>query len=186
MASEFAAANVTAALRTILQDALDVSLPGKRVGTGFPSTDADTPVTILLYQATPNAGARTIDFPPRRPEQLGRHSTVLALDLHYLMLLGGPPLSYTPEKLLTLVLRAFERTPLITRALIERAMVQNGDTLPHGIQREPQEAIRIQQTHLGLDDLSRIWSMFAPAPYVLSVGYTCTAVMVDLADAAPT
>jgi hypothetical protein len=169
----------------MIQDALDEDMPGTRVSVGAPraGTDGEASVHLLLYQATRNAAFRNIDFPPRRPERPAR--AAVALDLHYLVCLGGTPAGFMPEQLLAVVARAIERHPVITPATIERTLSQNENLQGGPELRAAMDAARVQPANLTLEDLAKIWTMLSPAPFALTLGYSCGPVMIDVSAPPP-
>lgn len=185
MSNHLAPATVTAALKQLLQDALDADVPGAKAQVGRPEASGDdaTPlVNIFLYQATPNAAARNSHMPARRGDGRMSGPSAVALDLHYLISFIGTASGYGPELLLGTVARALEHKPVITRAAIEKAIDENPGVLDATDLHRASETVRIHQGSLTLDDLSKLWSVLFQVPYVLSVAYTCSPVLIETAQ----
>jgi hypothetical protein len=184
MSNYLAIATVTATLRRNLQAAISVDVPGTTVGTGRPDgTDNGVPdagVNIFLYQVTPNPGWRNADLPTRDSDgSLGRRPQV-ALDLHYLMSFYGDEPKLEPQRLLGSVARTLQAHPVLTREMIQDTLQDPlfnflaGSDLADSV-----ESVKFTPSFLSLEELSKLWSVFPQAPYVLSVGYQGTVVLIE-------
>jgi hypothetical protein len=184
MSNYLAIATVTATLRRNLQAAIDVDVPGSTVGTGRPDgTDNGVPeigVNLFLYQVTPNPGWRNADLPTRDPDgSLGQRPQV-ALDLHYLLSFHGDESKLEPQRLLGSAARTLQAHPVLTREMIQDTLEDPlfsflaGSDLADSV-----ESVKFTPSFLSLEELSKLWSVFPQAPYVLSVGYQGTVVLIE-------
>ena len=93
MSNALAIATVTAALRRVLQDAVNADVAGAKVTTLRPDslTNANPPagVNIFLYQVSPNPALRNTDLPGRSANGTTVHRPRAYLDLHYLISFYG-------------------------------------------------------------------------------------------------
>jgi hypothetical protein len=183
VANHLAVATITAALRQTIQDALDADVPGAKAQVGRPDAangqDAAPVVNLFLYQVAPNAAGRNAHLPSRGDNGRSRGAAAVALDLHYLISFYGASKSYDAERLLGSVTRVLEHSPLITRALIEKIVGDDPDTLGKSDLARAPEVARAHPLHLGLDELSKLWSVLFQVPYALSIAYRLGAVVVE-------
>jgi hypothetical protein len=183
MSNFLAVATVTATLRSILANALaeDHYAADVQVTTLRPDLVENDPLTagvnIYLYQATPDAYARNDDLPTRRPD--GRVMTrrpSAAVDLHYLLSFYGNESQLLPQRLLGSVVRTLHAQPILSAAEIE-AVVASTSFLTGSDLASAVERVRFTPVALSLEDLSKLWSVFYQAKYVLSVAYQASLVL---------
>ena len=184
MSNYLAIATVTATLRRNLQAAIDVDVPGATVGTGRPAaTENGVPengVNVFLYQVTPNSGWRNADLPTRDPQGSLIMRPQVALDLHYLMSFYGDEPKLEPQRLLGSVARTLQAHPVLTREMIQDTLEDPlfnflaGSDLADSV-----ESVKFTPSVLSLEELSKLWSVFPQASYVLSVAYQGTVVLIE-------
>jgi hypothetical protein len=175
---------VTATLRRNLQAAIDVDVPGSTVGTGRPDgTDNGVPengVNLFLYQVTPNPGWRNADLPTRDSDGSLDRRPQVALDLHYLLSFHGDESKLEPQRLLGSAARTLQAHPVLTREMIQDTLEDPlfnflaGSDLADSV-----ESVKFTPSFLSLEELSKLWSVFPQAHYVLSVGYQGTVVLIE-------
>jgi len=186
MSNHLAVAVVTAALKQMVQDALDEDVPGAKARVGRPDAadaDAQPTVNLFLYHVMANPRARNNHLPSRKPDGDRRGPSVVAIDLYYLVSFYGPPSEYAPERLLATVARALEHRPIITRSIIEKAIEEAGGMLDDADLHRAPESVRLTPTGLSLDELSKLWSVLLQVPYVLSLAYKCESLLIETKEA---
>lgn len=184
MSNHLAVATVTAALRQAVQDALNEAVSGAQAQVGRPKAGADDEdgapvVNLFLYQVASNPARHNNHLPSRTGDGRTRGPSVVALDLHYLLSFYGVADTYGPEVLLGAVTRALEHRPIISRELIEKAIEESGAVLDDTDLHRAGERVRITPVNLGIDDLSKLWSVMFQVPYVLSTAYRCSTVLIE-------
>ncbi|MBM4319240.1 MAG: DUF4255 domain-containing protein [Deltaproteobacteria bacterium] len=186
MSNHLAVAAVTATLRNVLQGALDselseLSASVTHVRPNAPSTELPTTgVNVFLYQVTPNAAARNLDLPTRRRDGTLLQRPCAALDLHFLLSFYGIEAQLEPQRLLGVTVRTLHARPVLERADIE-ATVSNAafSFVSSADLAQAPELVRFTPAALSLEDLSKLWSVFFQTPYVLSVAYQASVVLLE-------
>ncbi len=181
MSNYLAVATVTKALVQMLDTAVKAAVGGAGVVTKRPDvTTADKTVDLFLYQVTPNAALRNSDLPTRNA--LGQVITrpTCALDLHYLISFYGDGDSYASQRMLGAVVTALLAEPGLTRErILSVSKDDNNDNMSGSDLAAAVEQVKFTQQALTLEELSRIWSIFYQVPYVLSVAYTASVVIIE-------
>jgi hypothetical protein len=190
MSNHQAIATVTAALRRNLQAAVDVDVPGAKVGTGRPegaeNGTTEAGVNLFLYQVAPNAAWRNADLPTRRGDGSLQARAQAALDLTYLLSFHGDELGLEAQLLLGSVVRRLHARPVLTRKMIQETLADPlfgflaGSDLAESV-----ESVKFTPVPLSLEDLSKLWSVFFQTPYALSLAYQGTVVLIE-GEAEPT
>lgn len=187
MSNHLAIATVTAALMRYLQSVVGAAV-GNAVVTAVrpdgPNSGAPaTGVNIFLYQATPNAAWRNQDLPTRRPDGSLAQRPQIALDLHYLLTFYGDEALLEPQRILGSTVAALHARPVLTREEIRSAVAAlpflSGSDLADEI-----ETVKFTPQPLTLEELSKLWSVLFQTPYVLSMAYDASVVLIA-ADGQP-
>jgi hypothetical protein len=181
MTSSFLApATVTAALASLLEAAIgrneSGAVPDARVTALAPNSDkfrADRPgVNIFLYRVTPGPTLRNNALPVRRPDGVLAPPSGVPLTLHYRFTFCGNEEQLEPQRLMGLCVRELSSNPRLSRRQVEEtirlpqyAFLRSSDLGDTG------DIVRLMMASPSLEDLSRIWSIFLPAEYRLSVVY---------------
>lgn len=179
MSNFLAVATVTATLQTLLTDAVAGHVPGSSATVARPeATVTGSTVTIYLYHVTPNSAWRNNDLPTRnRQGQLTRRPRI-ALDLHYLFSFFGTEADFVPQRLLGSVVSTLHARPLLSRSQIESVVAATPELTGSDLGSEV-ETVKFVPLSLNLEELSRLWSVFFQTPYVLSVAYLATTVLIE-------
>ncbi len=190
MSNFLAIATVTATLKQLVRDAVAV-VPGADVTTDRPNHNSNgTPaaaVNIFLYRVAPNAALRNDDVPTRDAAGRLARRPQTAIDLDYLLTFVGNEGELEPQRLLGTTVVALHSRPVLTRDAIADVIatapsVGPSDPRSHlgesNLDRQP-ELVRFSQLPLGLDDLSKLWSVFFQTPYSLSVAYEASVVLIE-------
>lgn len=186
MANHLAIATVTEALRQRILSVVEPVLPGVQVSAKRPeanSAQTDAQVLLFLYRATPNPALRNADLPTRAASGELRQRPCAALDLHYLLCFGGDDDQLIPQRMMGLVVGALHATPMLSPAEIRLAM-QGEAWLSSSNLADEIERVKFSPAALSLDDLSKLWSVFFQTPYLLSLAYEASVVLLE-ADLTP-
>jgi hypothetical protein len=186
MSNFLAIATVTATLSQVLQAAVGADVPGATVTTARPDNAGDgtpaTKVNIYLYQVTPNAAWRNADLPTRGPDGQLMQRPQVALDLHYLLTFYGNETELEPQRLLGAAVRTLHARPVLTRQMI-RDTVSSVPFLASSNLADSVELVKFTPIPLALEELSKLWSVFLQTPYVLSIAYQGTVVLIESEEA---
>jgi Pvc16 N-terminal domain len=180
MSNFLAVATVTEALRQFIARSLvpDITFAVEVLTQKPPAEPPPNPtITVFMYQVTPNAALRNQDAPTRGPDGTVLTKPQAAIDLHYLVSFYGNEAELEPQRLLGCVVRSMYEGPVLSRVDIDAAA-----QVPHLAGTDlaaSRQRVRFTPTHLDLDDLSRLWSMLFQTPYVLSVPYLASLVLLD-------
>jgi hypothetical protein len=187
MSNHLAIATVTGTLQQVLSGAAG-AVPGAKVSTLRPDGAApvarDPGINIFLYQVTPNAAYRNLDLPTRRPGGQIVQRPQAALTLHYLFSFYGDDNNLEPQRLLGAAVRQLHARPLLTQQDIVQTLANPpyDSLLATSNLAEQVDLVRFTPLGLSLEDLSKLWSIFFQSPYVLSVAYQGSAVLVETDD----
>jgi len=193
MGNYLAIASVTATLRYLFETQVRPDVQDVKVTTLRPDTaignNTDTRINIYLYQVTPNAAYRNMDLPTRRGDSTLIQRPQAALDLHYMISFYGDDNDLTSQRLLGSVVRTLHAYPVLTRQRVRDAISNlqqdtsvNLSYLSDSNLADEVELVKFSPLHLSLEELSKIWSVFYQIPYVLSVAYQGTVVLIDAED----
>ena len=199
MSNGLAIAAVTSTLRFVLDQALQHPHPGQvggaRVTTVRPDQLTDSSLTpgpsinVFLYQVTPNHAWNLADLPTRGPDGSLSQRPLAALDLQYLITCHGQDDSLDAQRLLGRTVTALAVTPVLTRDVVADAMdAYSAETettfLAEADLAAQVELVKMSPTPMSLEELSKLWSVMLQTPYLLSVTYTATVVLIE-ADVTP-
>ncbi|MGE2722348.1 DUF4255 domain-containing protein [Mycolicibacterium celeriflavum] len=199
MSNGLAIAGVTSALRFLLDRSLQQPHPGPvgggRVTTRHPRrlTEPDTTpepmLNVFLYQVTPNHAWNLADLPTRNGDGTLTRRPVAALDLHYLISCQGQDESLDAQRLLGRAVLALATTPVLTRDVLTDAIAayetDPETTFLTDVDLADQvELVKVSSTVMSADEMSKLWSVLLQTPYLLSVTYTATVVLIE-ADVTP-
>src|SRR6266702_1514348 len=189
MSNFLAIATVTATMKDLLETAAakDVTDHEVVVLTLRPdlakneAQDAKATINIYLYQVTPNAAWRNADVPTRRSDGSVLQRPMVALDLHYMISFYGAENEFVTQRLLGSAVRTLQAEPQLSRERIR--VVANGQPILQDSNLADQvELVKFSPLHLSLEELAKIWSVFYQIPYVLSVAYQGTVVLIESDD----
>ena len=176
-----------AAVTSMLAHVVNVTT-GADVKLGRPTVPADPQprkVQIFLYQVTPNAAWRNMDLPTR--DNAGQRVTQrpqIALDLHYLISFYGDEELLEPQLMMGAVMRDLHARAVLSHERMASIIANIGDAARKGIIQDSQidqsvEIVKLSPSVLTLDDMFKLWSVFSQTPYVLSVAYVATVVLIE-------
>ncbi|WP_030830725.1 DUF4255 domain-containing protein [Streptomyces hygroscopicus] len=180
MSNGLAFATVTQALALLiannLRPEIDIAVT---VDTRRPPAEPPTEPTInvFLYQVTPNASMRATDLPTRASDGTLLKRPAAAMDLHYLISAYGEESELVGQRLIGSVVRILHEIPVLPKDVIEEAARRpylTGSDLAESVQR-----VRFTPTQMDVDETSKLWGMLYQTPYVLSVCYQGSLVLVE-------
>ncbi|MGH9826371.1 MAG: DUF4255 domain-containing protein, partial [Blastocatellia bacterium] len=152
-------------------------------------TGAATPTVganLYLYQVTPNVAFRNSDLPTRNSNGDLVQRPGAALDLHYLFTFYGDDSKLEPQQVLGSVIRVLHAQPVITRtdiqAMIKSAAGGSLDPLTKSDLADSVELVKFTQLPLSLEELSKLWSVFYQIPYMLSLAFQASVVLIETSD----
>jgi hypothetical protein len=190
VSNSLAIATTTVVLEDIVQSGLG-GVTGAKVtnvrpdekDNGSPSPEAN----VFLYQILPNAALRNADLPTRTSNGDLRRRPQLALDLHYLLSFYGDEAILEPQRLLGGALSAIHARPLATADAIQAIVDASPGTDLTDPRRylggtdlgEQVDRVTFTPLALNLEELSKLWSTLFRVPYVLSVAYQASVVLVE-------
>lgn len=180
MSNGLAFATVTQALALLiannLRPEIDIAVT---VDTRRPPPEPPTEPTIniFLYQVTPNASMRATDLPTRASDGTLLKRPAAAMDLHYLISAYGEDSELVGQRLIGTVVRILHEIPVLPKDVIEEAARRSylaGSDLAESVQR-----VRFTPTQMDVDETSKLWGMLYQTPYVLSVCYQGSLVLIE-------
>lgn len=183
MSNYLGIAAVTATLQRTLQRAIQIDVDGARVTTTRPENTGGTPetgISLYLYHIKRNTAHGNADMPPRqrKGELLKRNQ--IPIDLYYLISFYGNEVELEPQRLLGSALKTLEdRAVLSSQIIRETVSDPSYPFLANSDLAEQIEMLREEFVYISTDELSKVWSVFLQTPYVLSVVYKITVVVLE-------
>jgi hypothetical protein len=184
MSNQLAIAAVTATLQRILQATVQEDVFGARVTAARPNTleggMMETGVNLYLYLITPNPAYSSNEQPVRRPNRDLVKRSLVASDLQFLFSFYGSDTEMEPQRLAGSVIRTFQNVYALTPEMIRETIADPTFGFLAGADLSEQiEPVRIVPTEISVENLSKIWSVFFQTPYVLSLTYKATVVLIE-------
>ncbi|MBG0746150.1 MAG: DUF4255 domain-containing protein [Planktothrix agardhii KL2] len=183
MSNYLGIATVTATLQRMLQQSVQMDVEGARVTTSRPENTGGTPetgISIYLYHLKRNTSLGNADMPPRQRKGELTKRNQLPIDLYYLLSCYGNEIELEPQRLLGSAIRTLEDRAVLSSQMIRETV--NDPSYPflaNSDLSEQIEMIRAEFVPVSTDELSKVWSVFFQTPYVLSVIYKITVVVLD-------
>lgn len=182
MSNFLAIATVTATLRQMLEDAVSRDVPGATATAVRPNASGNQlpnpGVNLFLYHVTPNVAWRNTDAWTRDADGGLVQRPRAAVDLHYLLSFYGNDADLEPQRALGSSLRALSDRPLLPRGAIREVIAASPALAASNLDSEV-ESVKLTQTPLSLEELSKLWSVFFQTPYVLSVALQAGVVLIE-------
>lgn len=186
-----AIASVTRVLEGIVATAAAEAVPGSTTTVGRPragAASATSPAAnIYLYRTQLNTSLRTTDLPTRRADGSLVQAPRIPLDLHYL-------LSFTDTDdapLAGQLMLARSMTAILAQPYLPSDYVKSSIDALAATGRYPElvgsdlgdqaESIRMSVEPLGLEELSKLWSVFFQTPHSLSFSLCVSVIVLDAA-----
>ena len=183
MSNYLAIATATATLRDVLQEAAVQAVAGadvtiKRPEKAMADGTDKAGINIFLYQVATNAALNNSNEPIRNAGGQFLRRPQIALDLYYLLSFLGADGGLEPQRLLGSTMIALRTQPVLSRDAILEA-TQNYSYLAQSDLFDQIESVRFTPFDLSLEQLSKLWSVFFQVPYVLSVAYVASVVLIE-------
>lgn len=189
MSNTLAIATVTATLRNVLQAALNAADPqvsSANVYSYNPSDKKGTVpyVNVFLYHVTPNAALRNVDLPTRSSNGDTMRKPQAALNLHYLISCVGDDDLFASQRMLGTVVSTLHSQSMLTRDIITQSIstvstTAGLDFLNQSDLATAVDLVKLTPESLSTEEMSKIWSVLFQLPYLLSVSYVASVVLVD-------
>ncbi|XGW00358.1 MAG: DUF4255 domain-containing protein [Leptolyngbya sp. BL-A-14] len=189
MSNYLAIATITATLQRILQASIQGDVDGARVTTLQPrqigNGTPETGINLFLYHVKRNNAFGNVDTATHRVKaNVVKRQT--ALDLHYIVSCYGNETELEPQRLLGSVVRIFNDRPTVALDVVQATIADPSFRfLAEADLTEQIQQLNICPLDLSLDDLSKVWSVFFQAPYLLSAIYKVTVVMIEGEESLP-
>jgi len=180
MSNYQAIATVTAALKQIVQEALNV-IGGAEVKLGRPENREPSFIGahLYLYMVRPNAGFCNFDLPTRDDKGDLIHQPQSALDLYYMISFYGDESQMEPQRLMGSTICALLAKPILTREMIIEVTDPSG---PYSYLAENSllpETVKFTQVYLSNEEFSKLWSVFLQVPHRLFITYQASVVILE-------
>ena len=198
MSNYLAIATVTKTLQHLLQAVVTAAVDGAQVTTLRPDRATDTlntaRVNLFLYQVSPSSAWRNTDLPTRSANGTLIQRPLIGLDLAYLLSFYGSDDEMVPQRLLGCVVSALHAQPLLQTTDIQATVADAGnaylatsDLAAPVVKVDQMQHVKVQRVNvamqtLNLEELSKLWSVFFQTPYVLSVAYQASVVLIEAGD----
>jgi hypothetical protein len=184
MSNYLAVATVTAAMGYVLRD-VSQAIEGAEVTyerpdrLEFRTVPVELGINLYLYRTRTDPFFRNQDLPTRSPTGDLVQLPTASLSLNYLLTFFGDDSKFEPQRLHGWATTALHMHPVLTPDDIDGAVAAypallTGSDLSAQIQR-----VKLTPIELSLEDLSKIWSVFVASPYLLSVAYEASVVLVN-------
>ena len=185
MSNALAIATVTTALAQIVRIAAQSAIAGSDVLTERPDTVALTQprVRLFLYQVAPNAALRNNDLPTRTAAGIATQRPTAAIDLRYMLAFYGNEGGLEPQRMLGAVVRDLHAKPVLTRDMIANAIASQSFLALSNL-ADSVEQVKILPLPMDLEELSKLWSTFYQTPYVLTLAYQASVLLIESDDPA--
>lgn len=192
MSNILAIATVTATLRLLLAGALTSAANEGYHGVKDAQAYSFRPdgsrgdakvkgINIYLYHVSPNAALRNADLPNRRVDGTLVNRPQVALDLNYLLSFYGSDEGLEPQQLMGVAVRTLQSQPILTPPMIRKTLTQPLflPDLGQSNLEDQVELVKLTPLGLSLEELSKLWSVFFQTPYVLSIAYQASVVLIE-------
>jgi hypothetical protein len=177
-----AIAVLTAALREVVQAAVQTAVPGAVVRVGPPRAVApgEKEVNIYLYRISANAYHRNDELPVREAGGAAIGRSVAALDLHYVVSFGGEE-HLASEVMLGKVAAVLHGRPVLGFEELGKIAAAGAayPFLEQGYSITQRERVTLTPEYLSLDELSKLWTIFFQLAHRPSLQFTASPVLID-------
>lgn len=188
MSNHLAIATATETLRQLLDAAAKKAVGGASATAARPDHPEQATlapeIRLFLYGVLPNTAFRNADLPTRSGGAALVQRPVAALNLDYLISFYGNEAELEPQRLLGSAALALHASPILSTERIRAAVktLTDGDAnhfLRDSDLADQIETVRIIPLMLDLEETSKLWSVMFQIPYVLSVAYRVSLVLIE-------
>jgi Pvc16 N-terminal domain len=185
MSNYLAIATVTHALQALLDRPAKDAVASATVTTTRPSSAPaafnGAGVNIFLYQALPNSQYRNADLPTRRSDGQLTQRPQAALVLRYMLSFWGSDSTLDAHLLMGAVINQLHAKPVLSAKQIQDTIIAWPSVTASNL-ADQTDLIRFTPLSLSIEDLSKLWSTFFQVPYVLSVAYEASPILIETDD----
>jgi len=186
MSNYLSIATITATLLRVLDHTAKLVVPGASANVKRPDSDAiagaGTGINVFLYQVLPNTAYRNADLPTRRSDGQLMQRPQVALALRYLLSFFGDDTKLDAHIMLGAAARELHAHPVLTTLEIQQTVATRPELALSNL-ADQTDLVRVTPLSLSLEELSKLWSTFYQVPYVLSVAYEASVVLIETDDA---
>jgi hypothetical protein len=141
-------------------------------------------VNIFLYQIETDPHHNNLDLPTRNAQGQELRLPVAAVNLNYLLTFFGNEEQLEPQRLMAWATNVLHAQPALTPALIREA-IKRYPFLAKSDLADQIDRVRFIMASLDLEGLSKMWSVFFHAPYILSVAYQASVILIEGMETPP-
>ena len=150
--------------------------PSSNLTGGHPTGHPNVFVGLYPYQITPNTHWRNTDVPNRRSDGSLVKATRAPYDLYFLVTCYGDDVQFEPQRVLGALLRRLAAEPILTKSMIKDATF--GVLADNNLDTE-MESIKFSLLSLGLEEFSKLWSVFFQTTYNISIALQASVLFID-------
>lgn len=188
MSNALAVPTVTASITTLLQARLAAA--SQEFGTPVPlvapgplddggAGDTTPRVGVHLYRVSRNAARCNEDLPTRTGEGTLRSRPRAALDLHYLLSFRGDGQNlYLADQMLAVCAATLHATTDLAPELIAQATADHREIRGNDLARAD-ERVRITPEAPTLDEVSKLWALYQPGVFTVTLAFVAGPVLVE-------
>ncbi len=180
MSNALAVATVTAAITTMVQMAVDTAgiTPGPVVTPGTLEDSGDhARVSVHLYRVSRDPAMSNVGPPVRNAAGELRARPQVALELHYLLCFRADT-ELAAQTMLAVTAATLETNPGISDQLLTLAEADHPAVLGNDL-REAAEPVRVSAEGLSIDELTRLWALYAAGSFALTLAIAAAPVLVE-------
>lgn len=180
MSNALCVPTVTASMTALLQARVDAAglVPRPLVGPGPLDDLGQIPrVGVHLYRTSRNAALSVEEYPSRNAAGEVRRTPTAVLDLHYLLTFRGVE-PYQSEQLLALCAAGLDAVTDLSPELIALATASHPEIAGNDL-AQATDRVRITPEALPLDEISRLWALYAPGAFTVTLAYTAGPVRIE-------
>lgn len=184
MSNAYAVAAVTASIASIARSALDGLgiVPAPTVGTAALDDTAALPrIGVHLMRVARHSGYAVESLPLRASDGSLRRTPQASLELHYLLSFRGES-EWATQRMLARVAAAFEAEAGIRADRLALAAADTPEIAGNDLAEAP-EPVHLAVEWPSLEDITRVWSIFTPGAFTLTLGVSGSPVLVDTDEA---
>lgn len=186
MSNARAAAGVTAALVTLVQQAVDTLgiTPGPVVTASSLEDSGDHGrISIALYRITRNGYLGNDTLPSRHGTGRIHTTPRAAFDLHYLLCFRADS-DFDAHTMLAAAAVAVEAQPTVSANLLALAAADHPEIVGNDL-ADAAEYVRLSTETLGSDEVARLWALYPPGSFAPTLAVTAGPVVIDSTLVAP-
>jgi Pvc16 N-terminal domain len=135
-------------------------------------------INIFLYQIETDPHHNNLDLPTRNAQGQELRLPIAAINLNYLFTFFGNEEQLEPQRLMAWATNVLHAQPALTPPLIKEA-IKRYPFLTKSDLADQIDRVRFIMASLDLEGLSKMWSIFFHAHYILSVAYQASVILIE-------